>query len=282
MPSCSPGIERAKPLLGTRVAVRVHGLATRAAHEAIDAAFAEVAAVHALMSFHEPHSDVSRLNREAHNGRVGVDARTRAVLDRALDISERSAGAFDVTVAPVLVSRGLLPRPDGEDADRAATWRDIVLEADGSVRFRRSLWIDLGGIAKGYAVDRAMEALKAFGLQRASVNAGGDLAVIGREHVRLAPEPYAEETVPLVEIADGAVASSCGRTGAAHVDPSGRPAGSSPVFACVMAPSCMDADALTKVVMMRGPESATVLAAFRAKAAAYGAGCGWREFQGAA
>jgi thiamine biosynthesis lipoprotein len=61
MPSPSP-IERIKPLLGTTVRVRVSGLDAARSHAAIDAAFAEIAAIHALMSFHEAQSDVSRLN----------------------------------------------------------------------------------------------------------------------------------------------------------------------------------------------------------------------------
>ena len=211
MPSCSQVIERAKPLLGTRVAVRVHGLAQETAHSAIDAAFAEIARIHALMSFQEHESDVSRLNRQAHLERVVIDQRTYEVLEQAQTIATASDGAFDITVAPHLVARALLPQPYGACApDPTAIWRDISLLLDHRVYFRRPLWIDLGGIAKGYAVDRAMKILLAFSPTQACVNAGGDLRVVGCdcERVQLRTDHHDPEAVPVVEICNGSLASS--------------------------------------------------------------------------
>ena len=93
MPSCLPSrsLERARPLLGTTVSIRVTTDGDeQAAHRAIDAAFAAVARVHALMSFHEPQSDLSRLHRERCGHWVDVDVHTMAVL--------RSAQAFSAVV----------------------------------------------------------------------------------------------------------------------------------------------------------------------------------------
>lgn len=290
MPSRWPGVERAKPLLGTRVAVRVHGLAPKMAHAAIDAAFAEIADIHRLMSFHEPHSDVSRLNREAHRREVDIDPRTHAVLERAFLLAQASGGVFDVTVAPCLVSRGVLPPPaDACRPDPAATWRDVVLSWNNSVRFHKPLWIDLGGIAKGWAVDRAMEALSEFSPLQACVNAGGDLCVAGPdgECVRLAPDEHDRDSVPVMEIANGAVASSCGSMAgrrrsetSAHVDTLHDRAFSRRIFASVIAPNCTAADGLTKVVMARGWHSAPVLEQFDARAVVYTAKHGWHEIGG--
>lgn len=212
MLSYSP-IERAKPLLGTTVSMRVEGLFLGRAHSAIDAAFAEVARIHALMSFHEEGSDVSRLNREAHISPVAVDWRTYRVIARALAISALSDGAFDITVGATLVARKFLPRPlRAPEPDLDATWRDIELLPDFKVRFRKPLWIDLGGIAKGFAVDRAIAISTAHAPRLAIVNAGGDLRVAGRgEFIRLAAPAWHEEAVPVMQLENGSLASSCGR-----------------------------------------------------------------------
>jgi len=280
MPSLSQAVERAKPLLGTRVAVRVDGLSCEAAHSAIDAAFAEIAAVHALMSFHEAASDVSRLNRQAHLGPVLVDERTYEVLRRAQSVSAASDGIFDITVAPQLVLRTLLPQPEGASTpDGTATWRDIALLPGGRVFFGRPLWIDLGGIAKGYAVDRTVENLLAFAPSQICVNAGGDLRVAGCEDERVALDTGHDDLVgvPVVEISDGSLASSNGR---AHIDTRNDAGCSARRFVSVMAPSCMDADALTKIVIALGADSAPSLLRFGACALLYEEDTGWQKVAG--
>ena len=173
-------VERAQPWMGTLVSMRVEGLPALGAHRAIDAAFAEVAAVHRLMSFHQEDSDVCRLNRLAVRRPVAVHPYTSEVLQWALKFSFFSVGCFDISVARELVDRQFLPRPSGRKCDPKSSWRDIELRRDGRVTFHRPLWIDLGGIAKGYAVDRASETLRSWGAQKSVVNAGGDLRVTGK------------------------------------------------------------------------------------------------------
>ncbi|MBS0570940.1 MAG: FAD:protein FMN transferase, partial [Proteobacteria bacterium] len=149
-------IRRARPWLGTLVDIRVDGMESACALRAIDAAFAEVATVHRLMSFHGDDSDLARLRQAPACAAVRVNARTHEVLECALRIAAASTGIFDPTVAAAQVARGALPVPRSAfvpDAD--ASWRDIELLGGERVRLRRPLWIDLGGIAKGYAVDRA-------------------------------------------------------------------------------------------------------------------------------
>src|SRR4029077_1336107 len=104
-------VRRARPLLGTFVEIAAAGTAPARMVPAIEAAFAAVARVHALMSFHAPDSDVSRLNRVAPTGAVTVDPWTFQVLATAVALHRRSAGIFDIAVAPVLQARRLLPRP---------------------------------------------------------------------------------------------------------------------------------------------------------------------------
>lgn len=280
-------IERAKPLLGTFVQIRVAGLEPPAAHRAVGAAFAEIAEIHRLMSFQEESSDVSRLNRGAYGGAVEVDMRTHNVLADALLLSALTAGAFDITVAAELVRRGVLPRHhDLPEAHHDATWKDIALLDDLRVRFRKPLWIDLGGIAKGHAVDRAVECLLDAGASQVCVNAGGDLRVAGPdiEHVPLCPE-FNNLEIPIVELSNGSLASSSGAmarqrcgmaTGMPHVA-SGNVPSAPKQFVSVMAPRCIHADALTKVVMAKGEGSQSLLARFGAQAIVHDLAFGWRE-----
>jgi thiamine biosynthesis lipoprotein len=274
-------MRRARPLLGTFVEIAVAGAPPAAMEAAVEAAFATVATVHGLMSFHDEDRDISRLNRDACAEAVAVHPWTYTVLDMALDLHRRSAGVFDIGVAPVLQDLGLLPRRDDETPPPAAGPRDgdaIALLSDRRVRFRdRGVRIDLGGIAKGYAVDRAVDALRGHGMSEGAVNAGGDLAVFGplphAIHIRDPRQPQH----PMCEVAlrDAALATSGGRfdplsageAGAsAVIDPrNGRPVRGI-LGATVRAPACVLADALTKVVMAAGEGAAPVLEYYGASA----------------
>ena len=280
-------ISRAKPLLGTLVEISVAGLHEDAAHRAIDRGFAAVAEIHALMSFHNTASDVSRLNAHGLFG-VRVDPHTRTVLLRAQQIAEHSDGLFDVTAAAHLVSWGFLPAPAStHPPESAASWRDIVVE-DDVVRFLKPLWIDLGGIAKGYAVDRAVMAMDLPPHAQAVVNAGGDLRVAGQHAERvLLRSTLMTDAVPVVEIADGALASSSGREHqrpfngsfvGPHVGRGGISVGVQR-FVSVAAHDCSTADALTKVVLAAGIDAKPILGHFGAIAYFYEAGVGWVTLQ---
>src|SRR6202011_4055286 len=155
-------VERARPVLGTVVAVRVRGAADRAAHRAIDRAFASMSEIHRLMSFQESASDVSRMNREAARAAVAVHPHTMRVLRCAARMARLSGGVFDASIGGALAEWGLLAAPAGTRPHRDATFRDIELRGN-RVYFKRPLWVDLSAIAKGYAVDRAVAALRAAG-----------------------------------------------------------------------------------------------------------------------
>jgi len=280
MAIASAKVRRARPLLGTFVEIEVAGAAKSELDAAIDAAFAAVASVHQLMSFHQPDSDVSRLNREAHLRPTRVHPWTFEVLQAAVAMHRRSNGIFDITVAPALQAMGLLPRLDGDSptAIAALSFDPIELLAEQAVRFRVSaVAIDLGGIAKGFAVDRALEVLRGFDVQSGLVNAGGDLAVFGQGsqpvHLRHPRDPG--RLICRIEVMDEALAStarrfdlfkSAGTAGSAVIDPgTGRPAHAID-GATVRAPSCMVADALTKIVMIAGTDALALLEQYGASA----------------
>jgi FAD:protein FMN transferase len=254
-PACA-NIHRARPLLGTVVEIMVAGACRPAIEKAVEAAFAAVAEVHRLMSFQDPNSDLARLNREAAARPVRVHPWTFEVLEAALDLNRRSAGIFDIT------ARG----------------RDIQLLSGRRVRFPSpNIILDLGGIAKGYAVDQAIGVLRDHNVTQGLVNAGGDLAAFGPDAalVSLRDPRDPRRIVGHVEITGEALASSgrqfdpFGRpeTGdTAVIDPrTSRPAHAA-VGATVCAGRCMVADALTKVVMIAGEAAASVLAEYGASA----------------
>jgi thiamine biosynthesis lipoprotein len=273
-------VRRARPLLGTFVEITASGARGVDLNAGIDAAFNAIARVHRLMSFHEPDSDVTRLNQFASHHPVRVDSWTYEVLRTANDLHARSRGVFDITVAPVLQGLGLLPRPIDEPWGANAAWAlgRVELLADNAVRFSSSaIRIDLGGIAKGFAVDRALDALRGCGIANGLVNAGGDLAAFGPHlqtvSVRNPVDP--QNLACGISINNAALASTARRfdpfrsvetMSAAIIDPN------TCMPAClidgttVRAPSCVIADALTKVVMIAGASAGDVLEHYRAGA----------------
>ncbi|UXU90080.1 FAD:protein FMN transferase [Burkholderia sp. S-53] len=287
-------LRRAKPLLGTLVDIGIGAMDADIALAATNAAFDEIRDVHRLMSFHEASSDLSRINRAAPGQRVEIDPRTADVLRLALEIGDASAGAFDCTVAPVLVRHGLLPPvPDREapmalePADaRLVHSRDPVVARipafaieDCTLIKQRDCLLDLGGIAKGYAVDRAVDAALALAdarghrLDSVLVNAGGDLRFhgAGAMTIRLRDFDDPAQLTGVVEVSAGALATSStrGLDGLARrVSPLVDPLGEMPLpmgaGVTVAAPSCAVADALTKVVLVAGDRARTVLARYRA------------------
>jgi FAD:protein FMN transferase len=257
------GLKRMRPLLGTFVEIRASGEQLRLG-KGVAAAFAAIERVQRLMSFHDPQSDVSRINAAQAGAIVQVDALTHTVLRAARVLSERSRGLFDATTADALVRHGFLPRPGADDTQRV-TFRDLELLPRSRVRWRRKGWVDLGGIAKGFAVDRAIAALQSHGVASAVVNAGGDLRCFGAPepiHVRSPEDPSV--LVRLGVLVDGAIATSAdyfseressGQRTGALVDPRRAACVTWGCSVSVIASTCMLADALTKVVAL-APECA--------------------------
>ncbi len=174
---------RARPLLGTFVEIVLDGARELILHRAAADAFDAVERVHRLMSFHSETSDVTRLNRCAHRVPVEVDAETWKVLVLADRVAQATDGVFDVTMGGRMMAHDALPRMTTVALDPSASFRDIELLPANRVFFRRALAIDLGGIAKGYAIDCAVDVLQQYEELSGSVNAGGDLRVFGANAV---------------------------------------------------------------------------------------------------
>jgi thiamine biosynthesis lipoprotein len=271
-------MRRARPLLGTYVAIEANGCADAVLTRAVNAAFEAVARVHRLMSFHDPDSDVSRLNRRAADEPVAVDRWTATVLRHARTMFEATHGLFDCAVGQELMQRGLLPSRRLDDVE-SGIFSAVQLLPGNRVRFSARIAIDLGGIAKGFAVDRAIATLRGHGVRDAVVNAGGDMRVMGETarpiHVRCPTDhPCYPCLVPAGLLQNGAVATS---SAMATVSKGARRAGQSASMrsgaSCtdgkaysVVAPTCLVADALTKAVVQVGDINADYFAYFGARA----------------
>ncbi|HEY1148815.1 MAG TPA: FAD:protein FMN transferase [Pseudoduganella sp.] len=263
---------RAQPWLGTLVEISADS-----DDGAIDAAFAEVALVHRLMSFHDPASEVSRLNTAAAGVLIAVHAHTWQVLRLAEEVDSASQGMFNVACAPQLVAWDYLP-PVADDVPQLQPAQSVYrCEADNTVRKLRPGWIDLGGIAKGYAVDLAVQALRRAGTANGCVNAGGDLRTLGSQDWPVAVRDPGAPQRPSrrLWLRDEALATSAsyfsgrrhaGRQVSALLDGRDGRALEAPVSVSVRAPLCAAADALTKVVFASGDPGHPALAQWQATA----------------
>ena len=228
------------------------------------AAFDEIARIQKLMSFHDPESELTRINQTAHLAAVEISHDLWQVLAFSRDLHLASGGLFDPSIAPELVRRGLLP-DHGNPANAISSWDAVVL-TETSVRFLGPLKIDLGGIAKGYAVDRA---LCVIGDEvDATVNAGGDLAMTrwqGRAVEIRTPgsDGRATVTMPMENRSLATSAAYFLEGQPAIIDPRDRRPYTGKQSASVFAQSCMVADALTKVVLLM-PDPASVVENFGA------------------
>lgn len=274
-------LRRARPLLGTFVEISVPDTAEKEADAVIDEAFEAITKVHRLMSFHEVDSDVSRLNREASVRPVSVHPWTLKVLKTAIELHDCSSGAFDMSIAPVLQELGLLPGHGGGGSVpsiEAPSGNAFEVLPHNQIRFRHpDIRIDLGGIAKGFAVDRAIEILQGRGIEGGVVNAGGDLAAFGpishQVCIRNPNDPNG--SMCPVRLSNEALAStglrhdpfcSARTLDCAVIDPRSRAQVEAIRGATVRARSCMIADALTKVAMIAGESAAAALRHYDASA----------------
>lgn len=174
--------------MGMPVRVVLYAPHDTTARRAASAAFRHVEALEQIMSSYRPESELNRLSEQAGGPPVPVSDPLFAVLRRAHTLACQSNGAFDVTAGPYLAlweeARRTGELPDSSALRKAGTrvgWEKIRLNANRqTVRLQGdSMRLNLGGIAKGFILDRALDTLSANGVSRAMMEAGGDLVVSG-------------------------------------------------------------------------------------------------------
>jgi len=262
-------VRRQIPVMGTFAEIAVRHPDEAWAQRAMDAAFAELRRVDATMSRFKADSDVGRLNASAGRDAVPVSAGTAEVLAAGLRWAQVSGGLFDPCLGKMCelwhVDSRSAPPSDAElaAAGRGSHFRELEVDRGGSVP-RAALGssraaVDLGGIAKGYAVDRAAQALRDNGIFHALVNAGGDLVAMGVDaegdpwKVGVRSPDHLEQMVEVLEVSDRAVATSgdylqfftFGGRRYHHIldGASGEPRATAMRSLTIEAATCMDADA---------------------------------------
>jgi FAD:protein FMN transferase len=244
------------------------------ARDAMLAAHAEVERVAALLWEQESASQIYLLNHSS--GPLALDPEVYGFLVRARDFTHATGGAFDVTIKPVLELYDFTAESSGPPADAHLATRlaDVGIDRlrfgpSYTVGRQGSARVAVGGVAKGYAVDRAVEVLRGMGIENALVNAGGDLYAMGlregrpwRVGVRHPDDP--EHLVEVIEVSNAAVATSGDyqrylvHDGVRYhhlLDPStGRPA-RHVRSATVVAATAEEADALSTGLFVAGDEA---------------------------
>jgi thiamine biosynthesis lipoprotein len=265
-----PIVERRLVAMGTLLALRVEGAGRAGALAASEAAVREIERAESLLSTWKPGGPIERLNRAAPGQPVPLPREAEELLARVFAWRERTGGAFDPTVLPLvhawdLRGRGRWPASDELDRALAATGVDrFDLDCRRGLASRRSAdaGIDEGAWGKGYALDRAGAALRRAGVRSASLDLGGQVLVLGRALVAIAAPRERSRAIASLAVEDASVSTSgnserartVGGRRIGHIlDPrTGRPAadfGS----ATVIAPSGLVADVLSTAFFVLGP-----------------------------
>lgn len=262
-----------RAIMGTAVSVELWMDDAGAAQAAIDAVMVEMRRVDASMSPYIETSELAKINREASQHPVKISAEMMSQLQQSLHYSQLTDGAFDISFASVgyLYDYREHIQPTQQQIDShldAVDYRAIKLDPEkGTVHFMKpGMRIDLGGIAKGYAVDRGADILIARGVRNAIVTAGGDSRIIGDKRGRPwmvgVKNPRDREKVSvMLPLADTAISTSGdyeryfmdGDRRVHHIlNPKTGKSASDVQSVSVLAPRGFDTDPLTKIFFVRG------------------------------
>src|SRR5580658_8405300 len=280
LPARAEWLDRTEAIMGTRIFVEVWADDPAQGNAAIEAVMDEMRRIDALMSHYKPDSELSLINQRAAQEPVQVDPELFDLIRLSTHFSQLTDGAFDITYASVgyLYNYPLHVHPTEEQikaALPAVNWRYLVFDAEHhTIRFGRpGMRIDLGGIAKGYAVDRGVAVLKAHGIIHAIVPAGGDSRLLGDHRgrpwlVSIAhpDEPHnPDKVVTRIPLIDCAVSTSgdyeryFDEDGVRYhhiIDPHTGHSATRVRSATIIGPTATQTDGLSKTAFVLGPEKA--------------------------
>jgi thiamine biosynthesis lipoprotein len=265
-------------IMGTRITVELWADDRDKAEHAIDALLDEMRHIDDTMSTYKPTSEVSRVNAKAAEGPMRISKELFDLLVTAQQYSQITEGAFDITYASVGYMYDFRKRVHPDDAQiakalPAVNYRHVLLDSKNqTVRFSQpGVRIDLGGIAKGYSVDRGIDVLKSFGFTRAYVAAGGDSRIIGDRFGKpwmvgiRDPRKGEGEVITRIPLVDAAISTSgdyerfFDEDGIRYhhiIDPHTGHSASKVRSATVIGPYATRTDGLSKTAFVLGPEKA--------------------------
>jgi len=270
-------MERTEAIMGTRCYVELWADDPLKGNDAIDAVMAELRRIDDLMSHYKPESQLSQINQYANERPVQVDKELFDLIKLSTHYSQITEGAFDITYASVgyLYDYPHHVHPTEQQIREtlpAVNWRNMLFDEEHhTVRFEHpGMRIDLGGIGKGYAVDRGIDILKARGIQRALVTAGGDSRIIGDRMGRpwliaIRHPDNPNKVVTRIPLSDSAVSTSGdyerffdeGGVRYHHIiDPRTGHSASKVRSATILAPTATQTDGMSKTAFVLGPEKA--------------------------
>jgi thiamine biosynthesis lipoprotein len=269
--------DRTETIMGTRIYVQLWAEDATKGNEAIDAVMAEMRRIDELMSHYKPESELSQINERANREPVQVDQELFELIKLSTHYSQITEGAFDITYASVgyLYDYPKHVHPTEAQIKSAlpgVNWRNMLLdEAQHTVRFEHpGMRIDLGGIGKGYAVDRGVAILKARGIDHAVVTAGGDTRIVG-DHmgrpwlVAIRHPDNPQKVVTRIPLSDAAMSTSgdyeryFDEDGVRYhhiIDPHTGHSASKVRSATIIAPTATQTDGMSKTAFVLGPEKA--------------------------
>ena len=270
-------MQRTEAIMGTRCYVELWADDPDKGNASIDAVMAELRRIDNLMSHYKPESQLSQINQFGNERPVQVDKELFDLIKLSTHYSQITEGAFDITYASVGYlydyPRHIHPTEEQIRARLpAVNWRNMLLDEEHhTVRFEHpGMRIDLGGIGKGYAVDRGIEVLKARGITRALVTAGGDSRIIGDRMgrpwlVAIRHPDNPNKVVTRIPLADSAVSTSgdyeryFDEDGVRYhhiIDPRTGHSASKVRSATVLAPTATQTDGMSKTAFVLGAEKA--------------------------
>jgi thiamine biosynthesis lipoprotein len=188
--SCSPGkgsvYKKTMPLMDTIVSITVVADSKDTAEKAIEKTFAEIGRFGDLINFYADKSELAEINRNAGLHSVKVSPETLDVIEKAVFTAEKSGGAFDPTIGPIMrlwdfLNKNKPPESMILQALPLVNYKDILIDRTNTTVFlkRKGMMLDLGGIAKGYAADLAVDSLKKGGILSGLVSIAGDIRTFG-------------------------------------------------------------------------------------------------------
>ncbi len=265
-------------IMGTRITVELWAEDPAKADQAIDAVLAEMRHIDDSMSTYKPTSEVSQVNDKAANGPMHISKELFDLLTTAKEYSVITDGAFDITYASVgyLYDFRKHQRPDEEQIAKALPaidYRHVILDPKNQTVYfsQKGVRIDLGGIAKGYSVDRGIDVLKSLGYTRAYVGAGGDSRIIGDRFGKpwvvgiRDPRKGEGNVIARIPLIDAAISTSGDyerffeEKGVRYhhiIDPHTGHSASKVRSATVIGPYATRTDGLSKTAFVLGPEKA--------------------------
>lgn len=269
--------DRKEAIMGTRITVELWHDDAAKGDAAIDAVMAEMHRIDLLMSHYKPESELSRINAKAAQEPVIVAPELFRLLQESVKYSQLTEGAFDITYASVGYLYDYRQHVKPSEAQISAAlpgvnWRNMLLDSrKHSVRFERpGMRIDLGGIAKGYAVDRGIEILKQRGVAHAVVTAGGDTRILGDREGRpwivgIRHPDDKSNVITRLPLIDSAMSTSgdyeryFDEDGVRYhhiLDPRTGHSASKVRSATILGPTAMQTDGLSKTAFVLGAEKA--------------------------